>query len=217
MNLLRRLFQGHSPLKPQVPLEELQKARPGIERWVWLETKAAKAKLALRATTTLQAVEAFESAAGIRLPDDYVFFITRVGNGGSAPCRLQSLEDWDAGHWSAVELGRDLAAPCLITPELEALGENWLWALGVENASEKWDRDEWDPMRGMLALADYGCGLFYRLIVNGPHRGRVFLWGDHAKNSPVFQPQPDFASWIGFYLDLAAEGKPVHFLNGRTR
>jgi hypothetical protein len=93
----------------------------------------------------------------------------------------------------------------------------WLDALGVEDAGKKWDRDEWDPLRGSMAVAEIGCGLFYHMIVNGPHSGRIFVWGDRASAPPVFQPHRTFADWIGHYLDSKIAGRPVHFLDGRIK
>lgn len=179
-----------------------------------LREKAIKAGVTLRPPVPIERVIEFEKKAGIRLPDDYVFFITAVGNGGLHPPCLMGLEDWDAGYWSESRLERDLLAPCLITPELEGLGEKWLDSLGVENAEQKWDRDEWDPMRGSMTIAEIGCGLFFLMIVNGPHRGRIFVWGDHALLPPAFQSQLTFSSWIGHWLDAVAAGQAVPFLMG---
>jgi hypothetical protein len=158
---------------------------------------------------------AFENEAGVCLPNDYVFFVTMVGNGGNPPCRLMPIEDWDSGYWSHTQLTNDLIAPCLITPELHSLGENWLEGLGVDEAGTKWDKDEWDPMRGSIAVAEIGCGLYFRMVVNGTHYGRVFAWGDHARNPPIFQPQLTFYDWLGYHLDAKVEGQAVHFLDGR--
>lgn len=179
-----------------------------------LREKAIKAGVTLRPPVPIDRVIEFEKTAGIRLPDDYVFFITAVGNGGQHPPCLMGLDDWDAGYWSEARLERDLSEPCLITPELEGLGEKWLDSLGVEKAEQKWDRDEWDPMRGSMTIAEIGCGLFFRMIVNGPHRGRIFVWGDHALLPPAFQSQLTFSSWIGHWLDAVAAGQAVPFLMG---
>jgi hypothetical protein len=68
-----------------------------------------------------------------------------------------------------------------------------------------------------MAIAEIGCGLFFHMIVNGPHFGRVFVWGDRAAAPPVFQPQETFARWIGYHLDAKIAGRPVHFLDGRIK
>ena len=197
-----------SPKDWQERLRVLSALRPGIEAHAALREKAVKACMELCPPASFARVASFEKASGIRLPDDYVFFITMIGNGGS---RLISLEDWDAGYWSEARLEHDLRAPCLITPELEGLGEKWLDSLGVEDAGKKWDRDEWDPMRGTVTIVEYGCGLFFRMILNGPHRGRIFIWGEHALRPPVFTQELTFASWIGRWLDAAAAGQKVPF------
>jgi SUKH-3 immunity protein of toxin-antitoxin system len=195
-------------------LQALSVARPGIEVNATLREKATQAGIDLRPPLPLDCVIEFEKNAGICLPDDYVFFITMIGNGSAGRGDLMSMEDWDAGYWSEAKLERDLIAPCLITPELEGLGEKWLDSLGVEDAEQKWDRDEWDPMRGSMTIAEIGCGLFFRMIVNGPHRGRIFVWGDHALLPPAFQSQLTFSSWIGHWLDAVAAGQSAPFLMG---
>lgn len=194
-----------SPDDLHVRLQALNQAHAALRE------KAIQARVMLRPPVLIERVIEFEKTAGIRLPDDYVFFITAVGNGGLHAPGLVALEDWDAGYWSEARLERDLIAPCLITPELEGLGEKWLDALGVEDAENRLEREEWDPMRGSLTIAEYGCGLFFRMIVNGPHRGRVFVWGEHLMRPPVFQPGLTFAEWITHRLEAAAAGKPVPF------
>lgn len=200
---------------PPLGLDALIAARPGIEAYAPLREKALSARLALRPPTSLDAVQAFENESRIRLPDDYVFFVTMVGDGGLPPCRLLGFEGWNDGYWNPSVLSRDLVTPCLITPELEAQGENWLAALGIEDAAGKFEREEWDPMRGSMTVAEFGCGLFWRMIVNGPHYGRVFFWGDRISAPPVFMPEHTFAGWITCHLDAKISGRPVHFLDGR--
>jgi hypothetical protein len=55
------------------------------------------------------------------------------------------------------------------------------------------------------------------MIVNGPHFGRVFLWGDRISAPPVFMPEHSFADWITCHLDAKIAGRLVHFLDGRIR
>jgi hypothetical protein len=202
---------------PPPALEALLAARPGIAAHAALWEKAVRARLALRPPASLDAVQAFENESGIRLPDDFVCFITLVGNGGLPPCRLLGLDGWNDGYWTPTVLRRDLVAPCLITPELEAQGENWLAALVVADAELRFEREEWDPMRGSMTIAEFGCGLFWRMIVNGPHYGRVFLWGERLSAPPAFMPEPNFAGWISRHLDAKIAGQPVPFLDGRMR
>ena len=50
---------------------------------VEIRRKAAAVGAELYDVTTLEAVRAFEAEAGVKLPEDYVWFITNVGNGGT--------------------------------------------------------------------------------------------------------------------------------------
>ena len=182
-----------------------------------LQAKATRTQLKLRAVASLEEVANFELKSGIRLPEDYVHFLTHVGNGGVNPCRLVQLQDWDAGYWSSVELDSALRKPCIITPNAEAQGDQWLKELGIEDWERKWDADEWDPLYGTIAIAEIGCGLFYSLIVNGEYFGRVFSWGDSALCPPMFAREATFTDWMEGRLDAKLAGQPVHFLDGRLR
>lgn len=50
---------------------------------VEIRRKVAAIGMELYDVTTLEAVREFEAEAGVKLPDDYVWFITNVGNGGT--------------------------------------------------------------------------------------------------------------------------------------
>jgi hypothetical protein len=182
-----------------------------------LRVKAVRAGLKVRAPASPRDIADFEMKSGVRLPEDYAFFLTHVANGGIAPCRLVALEDWDTGFWSSVSLESALRKPCVIAPDAEARGESWLTDLRVADWEEKWDSDEWDPLYGTIAVAEIGCGLFYHLIVNGEFYGRIFSWGDHALSPPVFVAEVSFSDWIERHLDAIIAGEPVHFLDGRIQ
>lgn len=185
-------------------------------RYEEIKTKAARANLNLRHRASLEEVANFELTSGIRLPEDYVYFLTHVGNGGVKPCRLIRLQDWDAGLWSSAKLESALCKPCLVTPQAEAHGDQWIDQLGIEDWERKWDANEWDPLYGTIAIAEIGCGLFYFLVVNGAHSGRIFSWGDHALSPPIFVPETTFADWMELHLDAMLAGETVHFLGQRA-
>lgn len=173
------------------------------------------AGIRLRQPISRARVAAFESQAGITLPEDYVAFITEAGNGGLGPCRLMPLDEWDAAYWIDSPRPQMLAAPCIITPDALGHEDAWLDRSGVQDWETRFNAGEWDPMTGTLAVAEIGCGLFYSLVVNGPHRGRVFTWGDFLRSPPMFVPEPSFGGWIAARIQASARGEPVHFLDGR--
>ena len=72
-------------------------------------------------------------------------------------------------------------------------------------------------MFGTIAIAEIGCGLFFSMVMNGPFRGRIFSWGDHALIPPYFYPYVSFGDWFESCIDAILSGKPVDFLDGRIR
>lgn len=177
--------------------------------------KLHRARLRLRPPAAEAEVAAFEAAAGVGLPADYREFLLSIANGGDEPCRLLPLARWWSSHWNDHPQPAMVGQPCVITPEAEALGEAWLDHVGVPDWSARWDRNEWDPLFGSIAVAEIGCGLHHSLIVTGPYRGRLFCWGDHAARPPHLWPEANFADWFEACLDDLLAGRAVHFLDGR--
>jgi len=176
--------------------------------------KIRRANLRIRPPIKLDELERFEAQAGIMLPKDYRDFLLTCCNGGIEPCRLVSLQRWDACYWSKVD-PTSLNLPCLVTPDAELHHDQWLDQLGVPDWETKWDSDTWDPMVGTIAVAEIGCGLFYSLIMNGEFRGRVFVWGSSALNPPHFVDYENFTTWIESCLDASIAGCRAYFLDGR--
>ncbi len=161
--------------------------------------KIRRARLRVKPPIELAELERFETRCGTRLPADYREFLIAGCNGGIEACRLVPLEHWDHSYWS--EVGPEAAnLPCLIKPEAEQHKDEWLDELGVPDWETRWDDGSWDPMFGTIAVAEIGCGLFYSLIMNGEHRGRIFSWGDCALAPPYFVDHANFHSWIEAWM-----------------
>lgn len=178
--------------------------------------KIRRARLRVKPAIEIDELQRFEAKAGVVIPSDYRDFLLTCCNGGIEPCRFVPLKRWDACYWTEVDPER-ASWPCLVTPDAEQHGDKWLDQLGVPDWESKWDSGLWDPMFGTIAVAEIGCGLFFSLIMNGDYRGRVFSWGDHALNPPLFVEHDDFTTWIESCLDASIAGQPIHFLDGRIR
>ena len=159
----------------------------------------------------------FESESGVAIPGDYRAFLIKVADGGMEPCRLVPLAGWCRSYWVDDPKPNMVAEPCVITPDAYSQGKQWLEKTDVAEWESRWDNSEWDPMFGTIAIAEIGCGLFFSMIMNGPFRGRIFSWGDHALNPPCVCPEASFGEWFEGCLDATIAGKPVHFLDGRCR
>lgn len=97
---------------------------------------------------------AFESANGIRLPEDYRGFLSEVGNGGAGP--FYGLEPLDP-------FGRDRSRPF---PQVAATD-----TLSAEESDRLRDRDEYP---GVLGFCHQGCAIYSYLVVNGPSYGTIW-------------------------------------------
>lgn len=113
---------------------------------------------------------AFEHEHGVRLPEDYRLFLSRVGGSGAGPDSgllplPSSFPDCRPGRpfpWTKAVFTADPSAIGLAPDAVEA-GE-----LDIDMLE--------DGLPGALLLAHEGCGYYAFLVVNGPSYGTV--WND---------------------------------------
>ena len=179
--------------------------------------KLNRVKLTLQPPIEESELAQFESDAGIRIPEDYREFLLRIANGGKDDCRLIPLSWWDASYWIDHSQPSMAGQPCLLTQDLEKQGEKWIDHLKIPNWSKRWDENDWSPMFGTIAIAEFGCGLFYSMIMTGSLRGRIFIWGDHMLHPPILMPEVNFGDWFTNVVNAMMNGMPAHFLDGRLR
>ncbi|MFC4145141.1 SMI1/KNR4 family protein [Micromonospora mangrovi] len=141
-------------------------------------------------------VHAFEAAQGVVLPEPYRTFVAEITDGSpSGPPHY--------GLVGLAELPRDWrddpSARSLIRPF--PLTSSWLW----EN--EPWPDEEIDSLveqvcnDGSIVLGTDGCGMYWHLIVTGPHRGHV--WNISGEGAVPFGAEfghttgeAGFAGWV---------------------
>ncbi|HEY7154669.1 MAG TPA: SMI1/KNR4 family protein [Gemmataceae bacterium] len=121
---------------------------------------------------------AFESANGVRLPEDYRRFLTVVGNGGAGP--FYGLEPLGT-------FGRDLTKPFPFVAATNTLTDEELDRLP--------DRDEYP---GVLEFCHQGCAIYSYLVVNGPTYGTI--WDGREDFYPIGLT---FGVWYRRWLERA--------------
>jgi hypothetical protein len=97
---------------------------------------------------------AFESANGIRLPEDYRLFLAVVGNGGAGP--FYGLEPLGT-------FGRDLSRPFPFVAVIDTLSRKELDRLSGGG-----------EYPGILEFCHQGCAIYSYLVVNGPTYGTIW-------------------------------------------
>lgn len=143
-----------------------------------------------------EAVRAFEAEHGIVLPEPYRTFVAEVTNGshtGPPAYGLVGLaempDDWGDGRGE-----RDLSRPFPLT-------SSWLW--DEDPRAEEEIEPILDQMfnHGTIVLGTDGCGMYWHLVVTGPHRGHIwFIAGEGATPFGAgfgsTTAEPGFAGWV---------------------
>jgi len=140
----------------------------------------------------------FEGAHGIRLPESYREFITTVGDGGAGP--FYGLFRHDGSDWPdhLRRTERDLEGLRSSAFPHTTVFQPYPDSKPCPQHSELPDYDPcW--LAGTIALDEFGCGAFYRLVVTGPARGQV--WFDDLASDAGLSPGPDFHDWYLAWLE----------------
>jgi hypothetical protein len=168
------------------------------------------------------AMKAVEEKYRCRLPEDYAFFLTRVGNGGAGPfAGVFPLEMQDDGFeltpWSGGSMVGDLEKPFAFTAAWNLPDEFWAQQPDPDESTteeeedrlwEAWDEklsDYWAPelMNGAIPICHQGCALRIWLVVCGPAYGTV--WDDSRADNegiaPLLDKDGNFLTFKAWYLD----------------
>jgi hypothetical protein len=143
-------------------------------------------------------VHAFEAEHGIVLPEPYRTFVAEICDGsytGPPDYGLVELlelpKDWGDGRPERV-----LAEPFPLTAA-------WLWDEEGEGGAEDAVPDAVFD-HGTVVLGTDGCGMYWHLVVTGPHRGHV--WNISGEGAVPFGAEfgyttgrPGFAGWVAHW------------------
>ncbi|MFC9248762.1 SMI1/KNR4 family protein [Streptomyces sp. NPDC057136] len=150
------------------------------------------------------AVHAFEAEHGVVLPEPYRTFVAEISDGsyaGPPEYGLVALaelpDDWGDER---PERRPDLPFP---------LTEAWLW----EDDPRPLEEIEalLDPVfdHGSIVLGTDGCGMYWHLVVTGPHRGHV--WNISGEGAAPFGAEFGFStggSGLAGWVNHWAANKP---------
>lgn len=167
---------------------------------------ASSHKYALHNTATAQDIGKWEAAHGVKLPEDYAFFLTRLGNGGAGPYYgIYSLDK--ATSYSEREA---LASPCVLHPKMAK--DEWNRLAEPLISDRDVSGEEYDAARsrifgGMLCFGTQGCEYDMYLVLQGPHCGRVVYTSDVYPDVPFFFVyEKSFLDWYERWLDEIIAG-----------
>jgi hypothetical protein len=140
---------------------------------------SAKHKYQLRPPLEMAKVRAIEETYHISLPEDYLHFITQIGDGGAGPdYGLYPFADFEK-HNSPQNIRKPFF-PHLASPEElkntsidPRVYERLQGKVFCYPESEE-DGDEWFYEDGFLVLGTKGCQYDFIMPLQGEHRGKIF-------------------------------------------
>jgi hypothetical protein len=146
-----------------------------------------------------EAVLAFEAEHGVVLPEPYRSFVAELSDGSDKGPPDYGLVPLAAlpSDWGDDRPRRDLAKPFPLT-------EAWLWE--EDDRSE----EELDTLigsvvdHGTVVLGTDGCGMYWHLVVTGPHRGHIWNITDvgavpFGAEFGCTTAEPGFAGWVAHW------------------
>ncbi|MDH6710643.1 hypothetical protein P3T27_007393 [Kitasatospora sp. MAA19] len=150
-------------------------------------------KASLGPVLTEPQVSEFEDAHGVRLPEEFRQFVTRIGHGGYGPTYgLLPMKRWVTGAARA-KSGMP-GEPFPIVPDLEISTQPDARSCLTHS------------FPGTITVVYRGCSDLTLLVVTGPGRGRLVEVNSEGFFPPRFHADSDFLSWYERWLDFVLAG-----------
>lgn len=150
----------------------------------------------LEPVVSLEQVRRYEQKYHIKLPSEYVFFITEVGNGGAGPdYGIWGIDTKDLPPLEETEITTPTP---LITPELT----QEQWEILLEN-----NDDDFDVTEGTFCAGTKGCTYFNYIISSGIYENTVYYFdANYEESSPPFVLSMTFLEWYAAYFSEIIQG-----------
>lgn len=166
---------------------------------------AKKHKYQLNPVVTLEEVKRFEQKYQIKLPSEYVFFITQVGNGGAGPdYGIYGIDTKNLPPLTETEI---IPPTPHITPELTQPQ----WEMLIQ-AYADYEYDESNGISdGTYCIGTKGCTYFNYVISSGDYENLVYYFdANYEETSPPFVLSMHFLEWYAAYFSEIIQGNTTH-------
>ncbi len=170
-------------------------------------------KYRLNPTVSIEEVQQFEQEYHLTLPEEYVFFLTKVGNGGAGPYyglySLKTLRIYNGDN----QFNNN---PVFIDNNLTL--ETWNQKVhdlydddcnGTDD-NDAWDRIEAEILAGVLVIGTQGCTYDHLLMCKGSETGKiVYDNNDWTPDCPPFLTGMTFLDWYEQYFEEIIAGNDI--------
>lgn len=166
----------------------------------------------LNPVIALADIEKWQKRTGATLPQDFVQFLTQIGNGGLGPYYgIVRFED------SESRFDQTAALPSILSPTMSQ--EEWqkLTFLDDDCSDEEFDERENYIHQGVFYLGTCGCEYDLLLVITGEYAGRI-IYTNHwcGSNQPFFfSYELSFSQWYERWLDEVIQGYETSWFGHR--
>lgn len=172
---------------------------------------AQKHQYCLNPVVSREEVERFEARYNVKLPPEYVFFITQVGNGGAGPYYgLYPLEKMAAyTEYLEVYDKEDMQGlPAFIDRRMTR--EDWAAAMERAEDDTAYDKVMKEVCAGLLVIGTQGCTYDNLLMWKGSEQGKIVYidWNLEPEYGP-FLTGMSFLDWYESYFQEIIAGNSV--------
>lgn len=170
-------------------------------------------KYKLNPVIPLSTVKNYEKQYNIKLPDEYIFFLTKIGNGGAGPdYGIYPLEDSIRYTPYLIGYTPDEAKNMPVFLNKSMTKDEWNKKTDI---LENMDDDEYDKYErtiysGQLEIGTEGCSGCMTLMIKGEYYGEIVL-----TNLDLYMPQftdMTFMQWYEKFFDWIVKGYDTHFI-----
>lgn len=166
----------------------------------------------LNEPVSMKEVNDFEQQYDIKLPEEYVAFITMLGSGGPGSYGAAGPDYgiYELGEFGYMpQVAGFMNTPGLITTKLTE--KKWLAVTKpIEEQQSSGERNEeadrkYDQLfSGLMPLGTRGCNFQTLLCLHGEDRGRV-VYIDQDLQMPIFPKEKTFLDWYEGWIDRVLE------------
>lgn len=153
----------------------------------------------LNPVITPAAVRAHEERYHFKLPEEYTFFLTKVGNGGAGPYYgIYPLAKLEHYHENIEESGKPAWIDDTLTPD------RWAEKMNLLEDDDVYDQVMKEISSGFQVIGTQGCTYDNLLMVSGSETGRIVYidWNLIPENVP-FLTGMRFLEWYeGFFREI---------------
>ncbi len=163
-----------------------------------------KHKYKLNPPVSLNEVLKLEADFNIKLPDDYVYFLTEIGNGGAGPYYgLYSLDELRQRQYYKQQDNK-------LNPVIDTSLSKEMWNELMEQLDTD-DNDMYEEIEqhintGVFIIGTQGCTYDNLLMCSGSETGKIVYidWNLEGEYPPVLTNMSFWDWYIGFFQDIIA-------------